>query len=115
MRMPLRSAAMMIVSPLRACTGRPLISRLTTFSVIKDLISHRSSRLFGRGGYDAAAMLDIVFELVPEVLHEAADGHRRRIAQRTDRTTLDLARDICESIEISATAPALHDVGQHAI
>src|SRR5579863_4912323 len=96
----------MIISPLRALKGLPLISTLTNSSAM--LCRPRSKLLRDDA---AAAMVDHVLELVPVVLEEALYRPRRRIAERTDGVALDVVGDVDE--EGKLLAPCL--AGEHPL
>src|SRR2546430_10324063 len=99
------------ITPLRAFKGLPSTSIVTRSSLM------RSSRLTDaiRTFDQAIAMLDVVFELVPEVFYETAYRHRGRIPQRTDRAPLDLARDTVQFRHIFEGALTLSDPCQHPV
>src|SRR6185312_16969718 len=87
----------MIISPLRALTGLPLISTLTNSSAMlcrprSELVRHDA----------AAAVIHHVLELVPEMLEEALHRPRRRVPERADGVALDAVGDIDEERELLA-------------
>src|SRR4051794_9223802 len=72
---------------------------------------HRRQRLD-----DAAALvLHHVLELVAEVLQEALHGPRGRIAERANRVTFDLVRDVDEHVEVRLGALPLGDSREHTV
>src|SRR5579883_1321537 len=85
----------MIISPLRALTGLPLISTLTNSSAM--LCRSRSELVRDDA---AAAVIDHVLEFVPEMLHEALHRPGRRVPERTDGMALDPIRDIDEERQL---------------
>src|SRR5919197_2253629 len=99
------------IMPLRVFKGLPSTSIVTQSSLM------RSSRLTDAiSAFDQAmAMLDVVFELVPEVFYEAAHRHRGRIPQRADRAPLDLARNTVQFRQIFGGALTLGDPRQHPV
>src|SRR5918999_2076869 len=99
------------ITPLRAFKGLLSTSIVTRSSLMRSSGLTDSIRAFDQ----AMAMLDVVFELVPEVFYEAAHRHRSRIPQRADRAPLDLARDTVQFLEIFGGALTLGDPCQHPV
>src|SRR5215471_21825646 len=100
----------MIIAPFRAFIGTPLISMLTS-SLMREGVggrlwtvgkSSRRSQLFAR--YHAAAVLDEVFELGPEMFDETLDRPSGGIAECTNRMAFDLADDIEQHVDIGLLA-----------
>src|SRR5579863_5667630 len=87
----------MIISPLRAFTGLPLISMLTNSSA---MLCRPGSELFLDEA--APAVIDHVFELVPVVLEEALHRPSRCIPERADGVSLDAVGDIDEERQLLA-------------
>src|SRR6185312_1586247 len=91
----------MIISPLRALTGLPLISTLTNSSAM--LCRPRSELV---RDHAAAAVIHHVFELVPEVLEEALHRPGGGIAERADGMALDAVGDIDQERKLLAACLA---------
>src|SRR5215469_2085478 len=108
--MPFASVTRMIVSPLRALRGLPLTSTLTNSSA---MLCRPRSKLFLDDA--AAAVIDHVLELVPEMLEEALHRPGRRIAERTDGVALDAVGDIDEERELLAPRLAREHALQQSI
>src|SRR5579883_620405 len=87
----------MIISPLRALTGLPLISTLTNSSA---MLCRPGSELFL--DHAAPAVIDHVFELMPVVLEEALHRPCGRITQRADGMSLDVIGDIDQERQLLA-------------
>src|SRR5262245_64278721 len=93
----------MIMEPLRALRATPSISTLTSSSLIGSRGAVRC-RL-----HDAAAVFDVVLELVPEVFHEALHRPGGGIAQRADRVSLDLVGDVDQHVDVGLAALTCQD------
>src|SRR4249920_2552534 len=85
----------MSIAPLRAFTGTPSTSILTSSS----LMILRSRRVTARLD-DAVAVVDEIFELVPEMADEALHRPGRRVAERTNGVSLDLVGDVDEHVDV---------------
>src|SRR6186713_489123 len=81
---------------------------MRTTSVLIVVASPASCSLSRAAIRHAHMMRHVILELIAEVLHEALHGPRRGVAERADRVTLDLVRDVDEHVELLlATLPAL--------
>src|SRR5690348_9845379 len=100
----------MIISPLRALTGLPLISTLTNSSAM--LCRPRSELVRDDA---AAAVIDHVLELVAEMLEEALHRPGRGIAERADGVPFDTVGDIDEERELLAPRLAGEDPLQQPV
>src|SRR5512139_2527925 len=98
----------MIMAPLRALTGTPSTSMLTSSSLMPSC--RAAARLD-----DAVAVLDVVLELVPEVFDEALHRPRRRVAERTDRVPLDVVRDGDQHVDVLAVPLPRQDPPERAV
>src|SRR5512139_1240519 len=98
----------MIMAPLRALTGTPSTSMLTSSSLIPSC--RAAARLD-----DAVAVLDVVLELVPEMSDEALHGPRRRVAERADSVSLDVVGDAHQHIHVFLAALARQDPRERAV
>src|SRR5512134_3941652 len=101
----------MIMAFLRALTGTPSTSMLTSSSLMV---------LFGSGRGlprldDAAAVLDVVLELVPEMTDEALHRPRRGVAERADGVALDLVGDVDEHVDVGLLALPREDPPERAV
>src|SRR5512134_2006728 len=101
----------MIMAFLRALTGTPSTSMLTSSSL---MVLFGSGRGLARCD-DAVAVLDVVLELVPEMTDEALHGPRRGVAQRADRVALDLVGDVDQHVDVGLAPLAGQDPPQRAI
>src|SRR5690606_22162116 len=112
--MSARSVTWISISPLRASMGTPFTSILTVSSLMSVMPS--ASRRDVQVLDDAAsAVIDHVLEFVPEVLQEALHRPRGGVAERADRVSLDLVRDVDQHVEIRASAFTVDDSAQHAV
>src|SRR5690606_24672536 len=115
------SATWITMAPFLAWNGLPSISMVTRSSLISSSVgcfagSGRIALLLLRAGTDhAAAVFDVIRELVAEMPYEAAHRHRGGIAERTDRVAFYLARDIVQLREILEPALAVLDARNHAV
>src|ERR1044071_7783186 len=96
----------MIISPLRALTRVPLISTLTNSSA---MLCRPRSKLVGDDA--AAAVIDHVLELVPEVLEKALYRPGRGIPECADGVALDPVGDVDEERQLLAARLA----GEHPL
>src|SRR5690242_17732639 len=67
--------------------------------------AHRSARLIGG---------DALFHLWSEMADQALDRPGGGVAQRTDRVTLDLPRDLVQRIDLADFGPTRHHARHHA-
>src|SRR5690606_4992314 len=98
----------MIIAPLRPLTGTPSTSRLTSSSLMPS--RHAPAR-----PDHAVAVLDVVLELVPEMLHETLHGPRRRIAQRADGVALDVVGDADQQVHVLLAPLPRQDPPERAV
>src|SRR6516165_11434340 len=59
--------------------------------------------------HQAALVIDVVLEFVPEMVDEALHGQRRGVAQRADRAPGDVVGDRNQEVEVFVTALAVLD------
>src|SRR5215510_4246563 len=111
--MPARSVAWMSISPLRASSGVPLTSMLTTSLIASaPVASRRHARAAVRHTH---AVSDVELELLAEMLHEALYRPGRRVAECADRVTFDLVRDIDEHVELLLPPLTVLDAADHPV
>src|SRR5882672_2249798 len=103
----------MIIWPLRALSGWPFTSMLTSSSAMAVRISGRSRDAVS--DHAAALVFDHVFEFVAEVLDGALHGPRRRVAERADRVAFDAVRDIDDEVQVLHAPFACEDSLHHAV
>jgi hypothetical protein len=65
--------------------------------------------------HKALLVLDVVLEFIPIVLDECAHRHGSGVAERTDRSALDVIRNVVEQIEIFVPAAPVLDAIHHPI
>src|SRR5262245_31163125 len=63
----------------------------------------------------ALLVLDVVDELVAEVLDEALHRQRGGVAERADRASRDVVRDVVEQIQVLHAALAVLDAVDHPV
>src|SRR5690242_5061752 len=102
----------MMTSPLRAFTGTPLTSILTSSSLNTALLSG-SPRL--RFDDALAAVIDHVFELMAEVLEETLHRPGSRIAESANGVSFDAVCHIEQQIQILAPRLPGHHPADGAI
>src|SRR5512139_3352542 len=98
----------MIMAPLRALTGTPSTSMLTSSSLIPSC--RAAARLD-----DAVAVLDVMLELVPEMSDEALHRPRRRVAERADGVAFDVVGDADEHVDVFFAPLPREDPLQRAV
>src|SRR5690242_5555838 len=113
MYMPSRSAAWMIISPLRALAGLPSISMLTRSSDMCSLDS--GGRASGTGPDEAAAVVDVVLELLAVVLDEALYRPGGGVAEGADGVAFYLLGDVHQHVQVFLPALAVLDALDHAV
>src|SRR5712671_2952380 len=101
--MPSLFAASITVPPFRTCTAWPSISRFNM----------RNKRLFVRRD-DARLVIDVMLKLGPEMLDEALDRQRCGVAERTNRSTLNVIRNGGQHVEIFLTSFTVLDPVHHS-
>src|SRR5512141_3026237 len=100
--MPCASVAWMSIAPLRAFTGTPSTSMLTS-SWLMSRSSLGSRRAAARLD-EAVGVLGVMFELVPVMADEALHRPRGSVAERADGVALDLVGDVDEHVDIGLPA-----------
>src|SRR5688572_3459884 len=129
--MPSFVAASMTVAPGATWTDWPSISSViglasaglsVGMSVGGELVGHggridpaAGGRAVAAGIHRAALVVDVVLELVAVDLHERAHGHRRGVAQRADRSPLDVVGEVEQQVEVLLPALARLDAVDDAI
>ena len=60
----------------------------------------------------ARLAVQVIFEFVPELLHDGDGRHGRRIAQRAERAPQHVLRNIADQVDVRARSLPLMEAGQ---